>query len=216
MIIAIDGPAGAGKSTVSQRLADRLGIVRLDTGALYRVVGLAATRASKATDDPDLEAFAKGLAIEIEPDRIVLDGEDVSEAIRTPAISEAASTYAALPPVRAALLDLQRRLGRARDTVVDGRDIGTVVFPDAEVKIFLTAAATERARRRLAELESRGVEADFDAVLAEIEARDKRDTERAIAPLRQADDAVVVDTSDLDLDGAVDACAKVVAAAAKR
>lgn len=210
MIIAIDGPAGAGKSTVSRRLADRLGFVRLDTGALYRVVGLAALRAGRPVDDPGIEAFVKALDIVVEPESITLDGEDVSDAIRTPEISDAASTYAAVPGVRAALLALQRRLGQMQDTVVDGRDIGTVVFPQAEVKIFLTARAEVRAERRLAELAERGVEAGFDGVLAEIVARDKRDSERAVAPLRQADDAVVVDTSALDLDGAVDACAAVV------
>lgn len=211
MIIAIDGPAGAGKSTVSQRLAERLGFVRLDTGALYRVVGLAARREGRGPEDAGLEGFVGGLEIVVEPDRILLAGEDVSGAIRTPEISEAASTFAAVPGVRAALLALQRRLGQMRDTVVDGRDIGTVVFPGAEVKIFLTARAEVRAERRLAELAERGVAAEFAAVLGDIVTRDKRDSERAVAPLRQADDAVLVDTSALDLDGAVEACAAVVA-----
>lgn len=213
MIIAIDGPAGAGKSTVSRMLADRLGCVRLDTGALYRVVGLAATRAGVGPDDPELGRFVAGLTIEVEPDHIRLDGRDVGRAIRTPEASAAASRYAAVPAVRDALLDLQRRLGRARDTVIDGRDIGTVVFPDADVKIFLTAAPEERARRRLAELVERGIDADFAAVLADIEQRDKQDSERAVAPLRRADDAVEVDTSRLDLPGAVDRCEAVVRAA---
>lgn len=216
MIVAIDGPAGAGKSTVSLRLAERLGFVRLDTGALYRVAALAALRAGRGVDDPGIEPFVKGLDIVVEPDRITLEGEDVSDAIRTSQISEAASTYAAVPGVRAALLALQRRLGHMQDTVVDGRDIGTVVFPAAEVKIFLTAKPEERARRRLAELAARGESASFEAVLAEIVARDKRDSERAVAPLRRADDAVEVDTSALDFDGAVAACAAVVADKTRR
>ncbi len=210
MIVAIDGPAGAGKSTVSRMLAERLGWVRLDTGALYRVVGLAATRAGRTVKDPDLGAFAAGLAIEVEADGIRLDGVDMGQAIRTPEASAAASRFAAVPAVRDALLELQRHLGRAQDTVIDGRDIGTVVFPDADVKIFLTAAAEERARRRLAELEGRGEAADFETVLADIVQRDKQDSERAVAPLKKAADAVEVDTSTLDLPGAVEACLAVV------
>lgn len=210
MIIAIDGPAGAGKSTVSRMLAERLGYVRLDTGALYRVVGLAATRKGLTVDDPGLGDFAAGLQIEVETDAIRLDGQDVSGLIRTPEASAAASRFAAVPAVRDALLGLQRRLGEKQNTVIDGRDIGTVVFPHAQVKIFLTAAAEERARRRLAEMESRGVKADFQTVLAGIVQRDKQDSERAVAPLKKAHDAVEVDTSNLDLPGAVDACFAVV------
>ncbi len=215
MIVAIDGPAGAGKSTVSRLLAERLGFVRLDTGALYRAVALAARRAGLPPEaGAALIPFVAGLRLEFGADgRLALDGEDVTDAIRTPAVSGDSSRYAAVPEVRAGLLELQRRLGRACDSVVDGRDIGTVVFPDADVKIFLTASAEERARRRRDELVSRGEPCDLGAVLEEIRQRDARDTGRAVAPLRQAEDAVVVDTTELDLEGAVEACFRLVRAA---
>lgn len=211
MIIAVDGPAGAGKSTISAKLAEALGFVRLDTGALYRAVGLAATRAGVAVDD---EAGLTHLLADLDlayDGSVWLDGENVDDQIRSPEASAAASAYAAVPAVRAGLLSLQRRLGRARDTVLDGRDIGTVVFPDADVKIFLTASAAERARRRFTELQNKGMRgASYEGVLADIQARDKADTEREIAPLKQADDAVLVDTTRLDIDGAVAACKAVV------
>lgn len=212
MIIAIDGPAGAGKSTISLRLAERLGCVRLDTGALYRVVGLACTRAGVGPDDPGLGGFVSGLDIGFEGDRICLDGTDVSGLIRSPAMSTAASLYAAVPAVRESLLGLQRKIGRRQDSVVDGRDIGTVVFPDAEVKIFLTAAAEARAQRRYVELRNRGVSAVYEQVLAEIEARDRADSERAVAPLRQADDAHLVDATRMGIEEVVARCAEIVAA----
>ena len=213
MIVAIDGPAGAGKSSVGRALAERLGFVRVDTGALYRAVGLAATRAEISPDDPTLEAFASGLELRFEGDRIFLDGEDVTGAIRTPEMSRAASLYAAQPAVRRALLDLQRRLGRAQHSVLEGRDIGTVVFPDAEVKIFLTASDEARAGRRMRELQAKGTDVSLQTVLNEIKARDAADAGRAEAPLQQAEDAVVVDTTGLDFDGSVQACVDVVEAA---
>lgn len=213
MIVAIDGPAGAGKSTISKLLAEATGFTRLDTGALYRAVGLAATRAKIAVDDPGLGAFVEALSLQIDGDRLVLDGEDVSAAIRTPEAGTAASIYAAIPAVRDGLMGLQRRIGHAQDSILDGRDIGTVVFPDAEVKIFLTASAEERARRRHAELQGRGAASDFATVLAEIEARDHQDRSRAIAPLKQAADAHLVDATTLTIAEAVEACAGLIRAA---
>ncbi len=218
-IIAMDGPAGAGKSTVARRLAQALAFTLLDTGALYRAVALAADRAGVPFDDAArVEALAWDLvrrgALRIEPAqgsgmRILLDGEDPGDAIRTPRMSMGASTVSAIPGVRAALLDLQRdfaRAGDARGVVCEGRDIGTVVFPDADLKIFLTASVDERARRRHAELASKGTDVSLAQTRDEVAARDAQDERRTIAPLRRADDAVLVDTSDLDLEGAVARC----------
>lgn len=220
--VAIDGPAGAGKSTVAHALAERLGYLLLDTGALYRTVALAAQRASIPWDDParvgglaeDLVARHR-LVIERNEGvgmRIRLDGDDVSLAIRAPDVSVGASRVSSLPAVRAALLDMQRREGVAGGVVLEGRDIGTVVFPDAEAKFFLTASAEIRARRRYEELVARGKADSYEATLADVESRDKADTERPVAPLKQADDAIVVDSSNRDVNDVVEEMARVVEA----
>ena len=212
-IVAIDGPAGAGKSTVARRLAETLGFVLVDTGALYRAVALAALRAGIPRQDADaVGALARSLverrAIAFERDasrglRIRLDGDDVTDAIRTPDVGMGASTVSAYRPVREALLDLQRQAGRAGGVVLEGRDIGTVVFPDADVKFFLTARIDVRARRRFDELTAAGAKSTFEETLADLERRDAQDTSRAIAPLKQADDAILVDSSEMAADDAV-------------
>ena len=195
IIVAIDGPAGAGKSTVAKRLAHRLGFVHVDTGAIYRSVTLASQRHGW-TDEPSLVAELPTLDLKFEGEQVWLGGEDVTGDIRTPEVTADVSRIAAMPGVRRALLDLQRRLGHGCETgaVLEGRDIGTVVFPEADVKVFLTATSEERARRRLRELVSKGETASFDEVLASIQKRDARDSQRATAPLKQAEDAVRVET----------------------
>lgn len=211
MIIAIDGPAGAGKSTISKQLARQMGFVRVDTGAIYRAVGLAAVRAGLTPEAADLGDFVAHLDLRFEGDALLLDDEDVSAAIRTPEISRAASQFAAVPAVRAALLTLQRRIGEGHDAIFDGRDIGTVVFPDAPAKFFLTASVAERARRRHAELVAAGVDQPYAEVEAEIVARDKADSERAVAPLRKADDAVEIDATSRTVDEVVALCLRIAA-----
>jgi cytidylate kinase len=209
-VVAIDGPAGAGKSTVTRRVAERLGYVRVDTGALYRTVALAADRAGILFDDAERVAnLAASLvergAVRLErgsdgSERVLLDGEDISGSIRTQRIGDGASRVSAIPAVRAALLELQRNAGVAGGVVLEGRDIGTVVFPDAEAKFFLTASVEVRANRRYEELVARGERPELDTVRAEVIERDTRDSSRAVAPLRRADDAVIVDSSGLDIE----------------
>ena len=204
--IAIDGPSGAGKSTLARRAAAKFGFLYVDTGAIYRTVGLAAHRRGiDCHDETAVAAILPELTIrmgynEEGEQRMYLNGEDVSAAIRAPEISICASDVSSLPAVRAFLLEMQRRCARESNVIMDGRDIGTVVLPDAELKIYLTASAEARAQRRLKELLQKGTETDFQAVLRDIEYRDYQDTHREIAPLREAEDAVRLDTSELDLD----------------
>ena len=216
--IAIDGPAGAGKSTVARAAAKELNFLYVDTGAIYRTVALAVDRLG--IDPGDGEAVARALpALKIRMDhgpsgeqRMFLGEEDVSKAIRENRVSVLASKVSALPQVRAFLLDFQRQLARENNVIMDGRDIGTVVLPRAEVKVFLTAAPEARARRRLLELEQRGQQADYETILKEIVQRDKQDRERAAAPLKQAEDAVLLDTTQLNLEQSVEALLKIVRA----
>ena len=204
--VAVDGPSGAGKSTLAKAVARELRITYVDTGAIYRVIGLAAFRKGVAPrDKAAVSAMLPSIEIGMKHgddglQRMYLNGEDVTDDIRLPQISMYASDVSALPPVRAFLLDMQRRLAREQSVVMDGRDIGTVVLPDAEVKIFLTADAEVRAKRRFLELEQRGTPKPYDEVLVELKERDYNDSHRDVAPLKQAEDAVLVDTSDLDFE----------------
>jgi cytidylate kinase len=205
MIITIDGPAGAGKSSAARALAQRLGFEFLDTGAMYRSVALAARRAGVDLADPAAaEALVAGLRLELPAGRVLLDGEDVSAAIRRPEVTAATGAAADSPAVRRRLADLQRAIAAGRNMVAEGRDQGTVVFPDAVCKFFLVADPEERARRRQRELEARHEPVDFAALLAAILERDRRDAARDIAPMRPADDAILLDTTRLSLDEVVD------------
>ena len=202
--IAIDGPSGAGKSTLARRLAKRLGCMYIDTGALYRTIALSMLRQNAQTDAEITQALS-GLTVNMEhiggEQHVFANGEDVTALIRTSEVSMAASRVSAVPAVRAFLLDLQRSLAQTQSVVMDGRDIGTVVLPQADVKIYLTASAEKRAYRRFLELEEKNPGAQtLESVLADVIRRDEQDMNREIAPLRQADDAVPVDTSDADLD----------------
>jgi cytidylate kinase len=204
MIITIDGPAGAGKSSAARALAQRLGFEFLDTGAMYRAVTLAALRAGvDLTDQEALGRLVAGLRLEVRPGLVLLDGVDVTEAIRTAEVTAATSPVADSPVVRRRLAELQRRLAAGRDVVCEGRDQGTVVFPEADCKFFLVADPRERARRRQREMAARGEAVDLATVLAAQEARDRRDAARDLAPMRPAPDAVVVDSTQRDLDAVV-------------
>lgn len=207
--IAIDGPSGAGKSSLARAAAKSFGFIYVDTGAIYRTVGLAAHRRGLDTHS---EAAVAAILPELEismryndagEQRMFLNGEDVSAEIRLPEISLCASDISALPVVRAYLLEMQRRMAREHSVIMDGRDIGTVVLPQAELKIFLTASAEARALRRQRELAQKGTPESFEEVLRDIQYRDEQDTSRAAAPLKRAEDAVLVDTSDIDFDASL-------------
>ena len=209
-VITIDGPSGAGKGTVCQRLAEKLGWPLLDSGAIYRVLALAALHHEVALDNEEaLVALASHLDVSFvagsDGVRIVLEGEEVSAAIRTEQSGNAASKIAAFPRVREALLRRQRAFRSAPGLIADGRDMGTVVFPDAEAKIFLDASAEERANRRLKQLQEKGFDVNFDRLLIEIQERDDRDRNRPVAPLRPADDALILDSTSMAIDAVVDA-----------
>lgn len=213
MIIAIDGPSGAGKSTVSKAVARKLGFSCLDTGAMYRAVAWQATQNGVPLDDAEgLGAIARTYRIDFLheaddplPSGVLIGGADVTSAIRTAEIDKAVSPVSACSNVRAAMVEQQRRIGNAGNYVVEGRDIGTVVFPEADIKIYLTASPEERARRRVKQNEERGVGmTDFDAVLADLKRRDTYDSSRADSPLKPADDAIILDSTDLSFDEVVE------------
>ena len=206
--IAIDGPAGAGKSSAAKLAAKKLGYIYVDTGALYRAVGVAVLRRGLDTSKkenviPVLTEIRIELKFEDGTQRVYLNGEDVSDEIRLPEASMAASNVSAIPAVRAFLFDLQRNIAKKNDCIMDGRDIGTVVLPDAQLKIFLTASPEIRARRRFLELEQKGTPVDYETLLEEIKQRDYNDSHRAVAPLKPAEDAVMLDSTGMTLDEVV-------------
>lgn len=214
--IAIDGPAGAGKSSLSKEVARELSFIYVDTGALYRTIGLAASRKGISMDDKDgivslLDEIEVKLAFNDEGTQIVLlNGEDVSGYIRTPQASMYASAVSAIPEVRAFLLDLQRNMAKNDNVIMDGRDIGTVVLPDAKIKIFLTASAEKRAMRRYKENIEKEIDVSYEDVLKDVNERDYNDSHRAIAPLKPAEDSITVDTSDYDFEGSKNLLLKVI------
>ena len=215
MRVAIDGPAGAGKSSIAKAVSKKLGFVYIDTGAMYRAVGVYAIEngieinAENFTDEV-LDKIKIDIAYVDGTQRIYLLGEDVSQRIREADVSIAASNVAVIPAVRLKLVELQRTLAEKTSVIMDGRDIGTYVLPDAEVKIFLTASSDVRAKRRLLEMQEKGMEADFETVKRDIEYRDKNDSEREFAPLRKAEDAILVDSSDMTIEQVIERITEII------
>lgn len=208
IVVAIDGPAGAGKSTIAKLAAEKLGYAYIDTGAMYRSVAWKFLQTGKAFDEDFISGLSKTMLIDFRPEakinRVFVDGTEVTEAIRTPEVTAIVSRVAAIGAVREAMVDQQRRMGEAGGVLMDGRDIGTVVFPNAQLKIFLTASVEERARRRYAEMVAKGQQVDLQQLQEDIAERDKQDSERAISPLRQAEDALLLDTSDMGISEVTD------------
>ncbi len=215
--IAIDGPSGAGKSTISRKAAEKFGFIYVDTGAIYRTLGLASKIYGVSLDDKAaVTAMLPKLELELKysengEQHMYLDGTDVSRDIRLPEVSMLASAVSAIPEVRAFLVDMQRDMAKKHDVIMDGRDIGTVILPDADLKIFLTADVADRARRRYEELRAKGMDKPFDEVLEEMKLRDKQDTARSAAPLRAAEDAVLLDTSGNSLEESVSEVCRLIA-----
>ena len=209
--VAIDGPGGTGKSTIAKAVAERFGIEYIDTGAMYRALGLKSKRlAVDPADESEVRTMLDDTVIDFSGGRTMLDGEDVSGLIRTGEISMAASDISKLAIVRAKVDEVSRHLAATKDVVMEGRDIGTTVIPDAEVKIFMTASPEIRAKRRYDQLIEAGKEADYDQIYKETMERDYQDSHREVSPLRQAEDAVLLDTSDLTLEGSIDAVARII------
>lgn len=203
IVVAIDGPAGAGKSTIAKLAAEKLGYAYIDTGAMYRSVAWKFLQTGREFDEAYISELANTMIIEFKPEakvnRVFVDGTEVTEAIRTPEVTAIVSRVAAIGAVREAMVEQQRRMGEIGGVLMDGRDIGTVVFPHAQLKIFLTASVEERARRRYKEMLEKGQQVELAQLQEDIAARDKQDSERAISPLRQAEDALLLDTSDMSI-----------------